>query len=141
MSIWLFFLDGVVRQFSQFVVTQQEVDATGELGDGLGDVFQKCVRHAAAVGRVGRAAVADFLDDEVAFGVVSQVGDASDGVEVVPMTVEVAGNHHFFGGLRAEHDDVSHAVRILPIDTGSLGEVLDDCLDELDRRNHGSLVC
>ena len=71
-----------------------------------GDVFEHRVRHAAAVFRIDRSAVADFLEEEVAAGMGVQGGQAANQVEVPPMPVQVAGDHHLVGQFGREDDDV-----------------------------------
>ena len=73
-------LDRIVGQLGQLVVAQDEVDALWVFRFQSGHVFQHDVRHAAAASGVGRAAVTDFLEDQVAAGMLGRVPpDAESG--------------------------------------------------------------
>ena len=103
----LVLLDRVFGQFGQFVVAQDEMDPAGELDDQLGHVLEHGVGHAAAVLRIDRPAVADLLEDQLPPGMSGEVGDPADQVEIPPVAVQIAGDHHLVGQLgRHDHDAV-----------------------------------
>ena len=69
-------LDGVVRKLGQLVIAEDEVNAGGILGLQRRQILEDRVRHAAAGLRIGRAAVADLLEHQMAAGVLVQRGQA-----------------------------------------------------------------
>ena len=128
----LVLLDGVVGQLGQFMITQDEVRLQGELGLELGHVLEHVVRHAAAVLRVGGAAVADLLQDEVPAGMALQVGNLPDGVEVAPVAVQIASHHHLVGRLGCDLDGMPDAAGRVQVRLGCRGERGDRLLDVLN---------
>ena len=89
------------------MVAQDEVDPLGIFRFQPGHVFQNGMRHASAVFRVSRAAVTDFLENQVAAAMLVQAGQTPDQVEIAAMSVQVAGDHHLVGHVGRQHDDVS----------------------------------
>ena len=103
----LVLLDRVVGQLGQLVVAEDEMDPIGELDLQPGDVFEHRVRHAAAVLRIGRPAVADLLKDQVPLADAGPAPPGADQVEVAAVPVQVAGDHDLVGQFGRKHDQVA----------------------------------
>ena len=63
------------------------MDLVRELGLELRDLFQQPMRHASAVRRVGRTAVANLLQDEVASRMLLKIRRLFNAEEVPPIAV------------------------------------------------------
>lgn len=129
------FLDGKVGEFGQFVIAHQEVDALGEVDDQLGDGFKHAVRLASAVGIFG-AAVADFLEDQVAARVFGQIGDLEDAFEILEMAVQIASEHDVVRNGRVDFENVSDTAGGAKVDFAGSFEESDDLVDRCSRNVH-----
>ena len=129
-------LDRIVGDLGQLVVAQEKMDAIGKVDLHPRNVLQDGVGHASTILRIRRAAVTDLLHHQMPTGQSFQGGNSSDEIEIPPVAVQIAGQHHVIGGLRANVDHVSHAASGRQIQIGCLVKHGERVFNVFRRGNH-----
>ncbi len=78
----------------------------------------------------------DFLHDQVPARIFSQVGQIANGIEILPIAMQIGSDQHFVGPVGLQLDDVPLAVLGIRIGDNRLAIRLNDPLDVLNRGNH-----
>ena len=92
----------------QFVITGQVVNLLRELALQRREEIDQLMRLVASVG-IAEFAVNHFLQDEVPRGVVAEIGELEQRLEVRDVAVQVAGDEHF--GAVFQRDGVTATAR------------------------------
>jgi len=111
------------------VVAHHQMDAVGKVELEANHVKEQLVREASS-GVVFRAAVDDFLQDEVPVRMVREAGVGDDALVVPSMTVKVAADHQRSLGRGTNEIAAAKLVRLVGLDP--LSEKVNGCLCHFD---------
>jgi hypothetical protein len=104
-----FLHDGDVEDLGLVVIGEEEMDLAGEGGGPFEGVEEEVEGGIVAFGAEG-SAVDEFLEDDVAAGVVAKIGGGLEALEIAGVVVEVAGHEEGAFAGEAEHLGVAEGV-------------------------------
>ena len=94
------------------------------------------MRHTTAV-LVCRPTVHNFLDHQVSSWVRRQVCNAADEIEVLALSMKIAGDHHFIGLLGGDADNSTLSAGSGKVRGRGFAHPINHLLDIFDLGNHG----
>ncbi len=121
-----------------FMVSQQEVNLTGEFHLEADNLLQKSVRHTTLIPRVQRATVECLLQDQVPSGIRRKCGNTFDRGVVAPVSMQVPGDHDFRDTVIIEIEKRPLTKGIGLVDQSCLFAQFQDFFNCFKRNNHGS---